>query len=406
MRESSWRITWNPLGSSPRVMLDFGDLMEREIALDSSQLSAVGAFDFDLSATPSARGNRRRRLDFGKRKAHDSDSASWHECGVQLAAGPWGGSAAGVIEIRPRVGSALLLRAALLSSTHEPVSDFGIAESVHEWSFRCTKLAFTMIGGGINIIGGWYNPPGGGITVIIPPGSGIIPGDVVLVDGIAGVPGGYYPVGSVGSSGGSPSITLPTAEPERDKPSQESALQLPPVSTASKTGNIHVTYPDCEIRVIGCSDGAFYDVWNGSTWVGVSPDWMGNVTITKDLVSTLAFGPWWGTLTDVLPGPPTLTPLPIDGQDRPNGAAICEQDGPSRIVVKLRRNGVEINSATFAPRWQTSNAYMFGRPANASLDAERSAVLTLIGPGGGTPFDLGVPGEILNGTISKVEVAT
>ncbi|MCW1884019.1 hypothetical protein OKA04_04715 [Luteolibacter flavescens] len=200
MRHSSWRITWNPLGSSPRVILDFDDLMDRELAIDGAQLSAIGTFDFAVSSTPSARGNRRRRVEFGKRVGHDSDADSWQECSTQLAAGPWGGDVAGVIEIRPRVGPGLLLRAALLSSTHEPATDTGLAESVHEWSFRCTRMAVT-IGDGITIGGGWYNPPGGGITVVIPPGSGIGPGTIVEVI-IPGVPPGYYPVTGVTPGGG------------------------------------------------------------------------------------------------------------------------------------------------------------------------------------------------------------
>ena len=275
MRDSSWRITWDPLGISPRVMLDFGNLMEREIALDGSQLSAIGTFDFAVSATPSARGNRRRRLEFGKRVGHDSDTAAWHECALQLAAGPWGGSAAGVLELRPREGSALLMRAALLSSSHEPASDHGIAESVHEWSFRCTKLSFATVGDGITIFGGWYNPPGGGITIIVPPGSGITPGTVVYVDGVPGIPPGYYGVGGVSSgsgSGGGDVLTLPNAEPDRDMPSQAGRLEFDGVVTGSKYGNANVTFPDCEIRVSGCDDGAAYEVWNGTTWQGIVPD--------------------------------------------------------------------------------------------------------------------------------------
>ena len=390
-------------------MLDFGDLMEREIALDSSQLSAIGTFDFALSATPSARGNRRRRLEFGKRKPHDSDSASWHECGLQLAAGPWGGSAAGVIEIRPRVGAPLLLRAALLSCSHEPVADHGIAESAHEWSFRCTKLAFTTIGDGITIIGGWYNPPGGGITIIIPPGSGIVPGDVIHVGGVPGLPGGYYNVGSSGSGGpgGGQVLTLPNAEPDRAKAEQGASLQLPPVSTSVKFGNIHVNFPGSEIRVEGCDDGASYEVQvNGESWGGIAPDGWGRAVITFNPVSSVHFGPWWGTASDFLPGPPTLTPLPIDGLDRDNGTTSCDQDTPSATTVRLRRNGTVIYQATFAPSWKTQTTYLGGAPANASINAGVSAVVTLIGPGGGIVYDVGVPGQITGGTVTKAEEVT
>jgi hypothetical protein len=409
MRESSWRITWNPLGTTPRVMLDFGDLMEREVALDGVQLAAVGTFDFALSATPSSRGNRRRRLDFGKTVGHDSDASAWHECAIQLAAGPWGGEAAGVIELRPRAGSALLLCAALLSTAHEPSAEGGIAESVHEWSFRCTRLSFATVGEGINIIGGWYNSPGGGVTIIIPGGSGVVPGDVIHVGGVPGLPPGYYNVGSStgGEPGGGQVITLPNAEPDRGKREYGARLALAGVSTASKNGSVHVTYPGSEVRVSGCDDGAAYQVWNGASWVGIAPDVWGRATVAITVVSSIQFGPWWGAPGDFLPGPPLLTPLPIDGIARDNlRGGECAQTTPSSVTVKLRRNGVEIHQATFAPSWETEDTYVGGSPANASLNASSGVVLSLIGPGGGIVHEVGMPGQITGGTVTKVQEVT
>jgi hypothetical protein len=224
MRNSSWRITLDPFGS-PRVLVDFGDLLEREINLDASQLYSVGSFDFAVSAAPSARGNRRRRMEIEKRVAHDTAAASWHEAAKQLAAGPWGGSAV-VIQIQPVAGEPVLFRGALRSSPHGPSSDGGIAESLHEWAMSCTALPITA-GEGINVGGGWYNPPGsgGGVTVIIPPGSGVTPGTVVKVENVPGVPDGYYSTGDVitggGGSPGSPigdAVKLLTPPTDEDQP--------------------------------------------------------------------------------------------------------------------------------------------------------------------------------------------
>ncbi|HEY1122142.1 MAG TPA: hypothetical protein VGE67_11105, partial [Haloferula sp.] len=406
MRNSSWRITWNPLGLSPRVMLAFGDLMEGEVAIDGQQLTAVGVFDFALSATPSARGNRRRRLDFGKTVGHDSDATAWHECAIQLAAGPWGGSSAGVIEIKPARGSSLLLRAGLLSSSHEASADAGIAESVHEWSFRCTKMTFATIGDGITIIGGWYNPPGGGITVILPgTGTGIIPGTIVQVDGVPGVPGGYYPVGSVGSSGGNTTVTLPTAEPTRDQPSQGARMNIPAVTGGSRNGRCDVVF-DSQIRVIGCNDAASYEVWNGTTWVGIAPNVWGVATVSVSFASQIHYSAWWGT-NDITPGPPTLDPLVLDGLSKPNGWGIdCAQTGPSKFTTKLRRNGVEIDSFTIAPSWASEKQYDGFGPANHSVNSGTNPVLTLVGPGGGDPLNVGIPSQITGGNITKVEEVT
>jgi hypothetical protein len=198
---------------------------------------------------------------------------------------------------------------------------------------------------------------------------------------------------------------LPNAEPDRSKAEQGGRLELPPVSTGSKNGNVNVSFPGSEIRVGGCDDGAAYEVQVGSGfWGSIAPDGWGRATIPFTPISTIHFGPWWGTPTDFLPGPPTLTPLPIDGLDRLNGTGgTCEQESPSAVTVKLRRNGVEIHQATFAPSWTTENFYLSSAPANASLDAGASAVLSLIGPGGGVVYDVGVPGQITGGTVTKAE---
>ncbi len=123
--------------------------------------------------------------------------------------------------------------------------------------------------------------------------------------------------------------------------------------------------------------------------------------------STISFGPWWGSPSDFLPGPPTLDPLPIDGLPRANGSGNdCEQDGPTKLTVKLRRNGAEIDEFVFAPSWATETTYQVGAPANATINSGQSATLTLRGPGGGLVWDTGIPSQIIGGTVTLAEEVT
>lgn len=134
MRESDWRIVWDPAGASPLVLLDFGDLMDSEIRLPRQQLAATGKPDFALRARVVSRGNRRGRLEFTRRLPHATAAASWTAALDALAALPWG--LKGDLTIQPRGGTARDYVAAVLSSRHRAAADDGIIESVHDCVFR------------------------------------------------------------------------------------------------------------------------------------------------------------------------------------------------------------------------------------------------------------------------------
>lgn len=134
MRESDWRITWDPAGESPLVLLDFSDLMDSEIRMPRTQIAATGKSDFSLQAVPVARKNMRRRLEFSRRLPHVTAAASWSAALLALSALPWGKK--GVLGIQPRGGDTRYFTAAVLSSQHRPVLEDGLIESAHHHAFR------------------------------------------------------------------------------------------------------------------------------------------------------------------------------------------------------------------------------------------------------------------------------
>jgi hypothetical protein len=139
MRESDWRIVWDPAGVSPLVLLDFGDLMDSEIRLPRQQLVATGKPDFALRAQVVSRGNRRGRLEYSRRLPHATAKASWKAAMDAMAALPWG--VKGELSIQPRGGSERSYTAAVLSSRHGPRADDGVIESLHECVFRVIPIA-------------------------------------------------------------------------------------------------------------------------------------------------------------------------------------------------------------------------------------------------------------------------
>lgn len=138
MRASDWKITWDPAGVSPLVLLDYDDLMDSEIRLPREQLSAVGKSDFALRVTPLARQNVKARLEFSRRLEHATAAASWEASLAALAAVPWGQK--GVLRVQPRGGAARDYTAAVLSSNHRPSYQDGIIESVHGYALRVVPL--------------------------------------------------------------------------------------------------------------------------------------------------------------------------------------------------------------------------------------------------------------------------
>ena len=198
MRASEWRITWDPAGESPRVLLDHGDTMEEEIAQSLSQAVAVGKFDFSATARPASRGNTKQRLEFSRRITHASAAASWHECSAQLSAAPWGQT--GKLKIEPRNGIPRTYIAALLSTSHRPMIDGSEPESLHEYAFRVRSAALVPVGDPAPVTGGTYNPATGVITVTVDNPEDFPPGSTVYIANFPGVTNGNYPVSS--SDGG------------------------------------------------------------------------------------------------------------------------------------------------------------------------------------------------------------
>lgn len=267
MRDSDWRIVWNPLGASPRVLLDYDDLMEEETARALEQLVDIGRFDFAASGQPASRGNLRQRLEFSRRDAHATAAQSWDACQAALAEDPWGMKS--LVQVVPRGGTPRLHSAALLSSNHQPATDGPEPESVHHYAFRVAPQWMLSLGSGIAVIGGYYNGPNT-IIIVIPEGEGedIEPGDTVLVDGVPGVPGGYYPVVSGGGSG-----TLGLGTPKGKAPpaplSKVEFTSLFPVSPSIVSGEFrHHAYL---YRSFKFTAAVSYQYHDGSTWNTVAP---------------------------------------------------------------------------------------------------------------------------------------
>ena len=120
MRASAWRITWNPSGATPRVLLDFGDLMDDEIARGIAQAVDVGRFDQAATGRPYGRGNRKRRLEFGRVLKFDTAAESWVAMLAADASDPWGEKQS--LQVDSLSGPPKLCTAALPSVTREIVS--------------------------------------------------------------------------------------------------------------------------------------------------------------------------------------------------------------------------------------------------------------------------------------------
>lgn len=137
LRESTWRIVWNPSSSSV-ILLELGDLMDEEISLDAQWLTAVGVSDFAPTVELMARGNQAVRLDFGRRMPRASAAASWDRALANLSVAPF--NEKGTLQLTPRDGVARLYQAVLLSSEHAPAYSDGITETVSHYSFRIQRI--------------------------------------------------------------------------------------------------------------------------------------------------------------------------------------------------------------------------------------------------------------------------
>lgn len=400
MRISEWRIVWDPLGSSPRVLLDYGDLMLDELARSIDSAIDVGRFDFALKSRPVSRGNRRLEHSFSRVFGHDFIATSWLACIDEMLSIPWAEKT--VMRISVLGGGSRYFIATQATSSHEPTVGLDRPESVHEWSFRAGSYSFTPTGPGISIIGGWYNPPGQGIVIIIPGSGTVNPGDTIHVIGVPGVPDGYYTAGPVTNVGGNANVSIPDAE--HDQPGRKDAGLL---IGGSRSGWVVAEYPGSRIVFRGIGDGAVYDyrVGAGGSWTSVGSVIGGYKSINiGTLASRRDYVSWWGA-SDVTPGPPIagLDPLVLDGQSRPNGTpgTNCTQTKLDDWTVQLRRNGTVIDTQSIDPDWTAAKAFNSGVPSH-TVNMGIGPTFTLRGPGGGPVAPSAVGSQINGGTVTPV----
>lgn len=307
MRESDWQIRWEPMGDSPEVLLDFGDLMENEIARQLAASVAVGRFDFAPSATVATRMNLKRSLEFSRYIEHASAAEAFEACSAKSLAGPW---TKGLISLRHNEGGERLMKAALMSSTHEPDLSGPEPRSLHAYRFRVTPQELVPLGDAVTIIGGWYNPPGSGIVINIPSGSGVVPGGTItLPTGIPGVIPGTYPVTGVTPVGGGQdsvevdvdhdqeSIDEPYAVPDFES-AHEASPSAGPAYWGQLRGEVEV-FTDTPIEVWRAGSGGAlgWFPYAAGTWSFLSDDF--------DDTAPAGLAEWTG-LTDI------ITPRPVE----------------------------------------------------------------------------------------------
>lgn len=394
MRDSGWRITWDPAGETPRVLLDFGDPMDGEIQRDLVQVVDVGRFDQAMQGRPFGRKNRKRRLEFN-RLVEFSDGAEAFLAMLDAAADdPWGEKQ--LARIEPILGGSVFARAALLSFERDFVTQPfpGYSE---KYAFRVDS-GLTLVGDVLTIIGGWFNDPieGGGtsssgITIIVDSDTpDLVPGDVVYVDGVSGVAPGYYQVTNV--NGGQVSLDAPTNNRPR--------IVAGGVTGGSSSGSVNLHYT-ATIYIDGMQDGATYQYSApGVALAPITPGPFGRAEIAlADISSQISYSNWYSGS-----GPPdaSVDPLELNGQNQPKPGDVVAETGPTSWTVTLFRNGVEIDSQTVSPSWATSKAYSSGGPAIHNPDSGAHATFDLHGPGGGSSRrDPGVSQPITSGTAQK-----
>jgi len=399
MRSSEWRIVWDPLGDSPRVLLDYDDLMSDELAQSLAAAMDVGRPDFALSAVPISRKNVRREMAFSKVVSYESPEESWQGCAVELLATPWGQKMP--LHVIARNQGERYFIATPISSSHRPTIGFGTPEAVHSWAFRVGPYSFIPTGPPVTIIGGWFNPPGEGIVIIIPGEDAVNPGDTVNVIGVPGVKDGYYPVGGTSNVGGNTNVSIPGAD--HNEPGQGNGGE---VAGSSRNGSVTMRYNSCRIQFRNVGDGMSYQYrHNGGPWVN-----LGTVIGSTKLVdigqisNTRSYTSWFNTSS--VPPPPVpipLDPLILDGQSRPNGSGInCGQAKEAGDTVILRRNGVEVDSQHIDPDWWATKTWLGSGPANHSINASGSILFTLNGNGADERDATGVSEPISSGTLTPV----
>jgi len=404
MRESSWRITWDPAGASPRVLLDFGDLMDDEIERTLAQVVDIGRFDQAVNGRPYGRGNRKRRMTLARTREFGTAVEAWQAMLAAMASDPW--ASKGLLRVETLGGGSSFCRAALLSVQRTPLT-LPFPGYQERLALRING-GLTATGSALTVTGGWYNPPvvgggttSGGITVIIGGTStGLTPGDVVKVTGVGGVADGDYTVTGVSTtgsgSGGSTKVGIDAAS--QRTPTYEAGG----VTGISQDGNVDLEFAGCALHVDGMTDGATYTYKiNGVGPAAITPDVFGRKVISLGTrVSRISYHDWEHTALD---------PLPIDGNKHSPGLGppdfLVEETGPSGWTVELFRNGVLVDSQSVVPSWSTSKSWDTGHPAaDHVISGGGSVTFTLHGPGtvGSDRLDTGIAEPITGGTVRKL----
>jgi hypothetical protein len=399
-RESPWRITWNPAGATPRVLLEFGDPMDGEIQRDLVQVVDVGRFDQAILGRPYGRKNRKRRLEFNRLVEFASNAEAFVAMLEAAANDPWGEKQ--LVQIAPMAGGSAYGRAALLSVDRQFVTQPfpGFSE---RYAFRIDGGSTAPGTPAITIIGGVYNPPiaGGGttsgsITVNLGSGHGLVVGDVVYVSGVSGVANGYYPV--TGVNGNNVTVAASSSQPG-------GADVYPDITGEDGSGIVRLNLTT-ELRISGLTEvGAAY-AWkfaNQST-VLLQPiteiDPYGRAVINRTVdADSINYQSWEGAL---------LNPLPIDGQNHNythlgSVYTVSEWRTQQRTHVELWKNGAKVDEHKVLLNWTTEKHYQAGGPTLHDIPAGKTLVLTLRADGGTARQSTGFAEAITGGTIQKAD---
>ena len=392
MRDSAWKVTWAPAAETPLVLMDYGDLMDDEIARDVIQLVDIGRFDQAATGLPYGRGNKKRRLELTRTVEFDTAAESWQAMIDAAASDPW--KVKELLQITPLSGGSQFVRAAILSISRETVT-------LPYPGYR-EKLSLRVDGGLVpsgpllTIIGGWFNPPivgggttSGGITIIVDDDTpDLTEGDAIYISGVSGVSSGYYLV--TGVNGNQVTVGAPTNNAPRHEGEQ--------VEGISENGYVDMEYGPCTLYVDGMGDGAAYTYFvNGVGPATITPDAFGRAVINiGTLVSRITYDDWEHL---------SLDPLPIDGQNHSPGDGppdfLVEETGPSGWTVELTRNGALRDTQEITPSWKTSKTWNVFGGASHILVAPSGATFDLHANGSTSRRDTGVSQPITGGSAQK-----
>ncbi len=344
MRNSGWEILWEPTGESPRVLLDFGDLMENEITLPVEGLDFTGRSDFALSAVPVSRGNTKRRLGFTRRLEHESAAASWERCSEEVAGLPWGSR--GILSVRPLNGLQRYFHAAISDSSHAPSTGFLKPESVHEYSLRVAPLSAMILPDGTVVTGGYF-VTGGYHVPQLPPGVSIPPDTKVIITGTPGVIPGNYTVGGDGVPSGGGGIDVPVEED--DEPASVPTITSAPAISGDPTPGGELTCtPGAWSNAVSVTRRWFHNgTQSGATGLGFTIPESAEEGDTISLLETAINGAkvtlaWSNTITVVEVVPQNVTPPVISGLNTVGSLLTVTPgtwEGAGSIARQWLRNG-------------------------------------------------------------------